>query len=118
MTENSLAIFNFLKKHYGKEFTKHELVEKANVTMAAVNGSLNALKTKNIVQERIEETAIKDAHNQPVVKKLVSLTEYGAHYDPEEEERKKAQLKAEEKALRKEKRAQEKAERARKNSVL
>ena len=47
MTENSKKVFEFLKKNYGKEFSKHELVEQLDIPMSAVSGSINGLISKN-----------------------------------------------------------------------
>ena len=40
MTENSQKVLDYLQKHPEKEFTKHELVEKLDISMAAVTGSV------------------------------------------------------------------------------
>lgn len=118
MTENSKAVFEFLKKHYGQEFTKHEIVERVDVTMATVNGSVNSLINKGYVRERIEVIPAKYKGQKDVEVRFVTLTEAGKSFDPEEEERRKAQERLEATALRKEERARQKAERAKLNSVL
>jgi len=41
MTANSELVLNFLKKNYGKEFTKKEISEAVGVSVPAVTGSLN-----------------------------------------------------------------------------
>ena len=118
MTDNSKLIFEFLKKNYGKEFTKYEIVERVDVTMAAVNGTVNALSKKGLIAERIETTPAKYAGQKDTEIRLISITEAGKEYDPDEDERKKAQERLERTAARKEERARQKAERAKLNSVL
>lgn len=118
MTDGSKAVFNFLKKNYGKEFTKHEIVEAVDVTMAAVNGSVNWLVKRGYVSERVEVIPGKYKGMKTTEIRFVTLTEAGKAFDPDEDERRKAQLHAEEVAARKKARAEQKAERARMNSVL
>ena len=118
MTEASKTVFNFLKKRYGKEFTKHQIVEAVDVTMAAVNGSVNWLVKKGYANERIEVIPGKYEGQKNTEIRFISITEAGTKYDPDEEERRKAQERAEAAAARKKARAEEKAERARLNSVL
>lgn len=118
MTENSKLVFEFLKKNYGKEFTKHELVEKVDVTMATVNGSVNGLVLKGYATERVEVIPAKYKGQKDVEIRFVTLTEAGKNFDPDEEERKKARERLEATALRREERARQKAERAKMNSVL
>ena len=118
MTEGSRTVLDYLKKHFGKEFTKHELVETLDVSMSVVTGSVNSLITKGYVSERIEIIPPKYKGHKEVVIKFVTLTEAGLAFDPDEEERRKAQARLELTAARKKARAEEKRERARLNSVL
>ena len=115
MTETSRKIFEFLKKHSSKEFTKHELVEEVDTTMSAVNGSVNWLLKKGYASERIEVTKAKYKGQKDMEMRFVQITPAGCEYDPDEEERR---LQLEAAAARKEERARQKAERARLNSVL
>lgn len=118
MTENSRKVLDFLKKNYGKEFSKHELVDKLDIPMSAVSGSINGLLKKNYASERIEVFSERLPGDKALEVRMVQLTEEGLKYDPDEEERKKAQERLEAAAARKEARRREKEERARKNSVL
>ena len=118
MTETSRKVFEFLKKHHSKEFTKHELVEAVDTTMSAVNGSVNWLLKKGYAAERIEITKAKYKGQKDMEMRFVQITESGIKYDPDEEERRKKRLQLEAAAARKEERARQKAERARLNSVL
>lgn len=118
MTDNSKKVFEFLKKNYGKEFSKHELVEKLDLTMSMVNGSINGLVNKDYVVERIETASPRFKGDKTVEIRYVQLTEEGYKFDPDEEERRQAQAKLEARAARKEARRLEKEERAKRNSVL
>ena len=118
MTENSKKVFAFLKKNYGKEFSKHELVDRLDITMSAVSGSINGLIRKNYASERIEVAPARFAGDKVAEVRFVQLTEAGMKYDPDEEERRKARERLEATAARKEARRLEKEERARQNSVL
>ena len=118
MTETSRKIFEFLKKHSSKEFTKHELVEEVDTTMSAVNGSVNWLLKKGYASERIEITRAKYKGQKDMEMRFVQITPAGCEYDPDEEERRKKRLQLEAAAARKEERARQKAERAKLNSVL
>ena len=86
MTETSRKVFEFLKKHHSKEFTKHELVEAVDTTMSAVNGSVNWLLKKGYAVERIEVTKAKYKGQKDMEMRFVQITESGIEYDPDEEE--------------------------------
>jgi len=118
MTENSKKVFNFLKSHPNKEYTKHEIVEELDVTMAVVSGSVNGLLKKGLADERIEEFPPLYKGGKPTELRWVKLNQAGLKYDPDEEERKLARERAEATALRKQARALAKAERAQRNAVL
>lgn len=55
MTDKSKEILAYLKDHYGEWFSKYELVEALDTTMAVVNGSVQGLLKKvwqNLVQKK------------------------------------------------------------------
>lgn len=118
MTENSKKVFEFLKKNYGKEFSKHELVERLDIPMSAVSGSINGLVSKDYAVERIEIAPSRFKGDKVVEIRYVTLTETGKAFDPDEDERRKAQARLEATAARREARRLEKEERAKRNSVL
>lgn len=118
MTENSIKVFEYLKKHYDKKFTKHELVENLDVSIAVVTGSVNGLVKKGLAAETIDSFAPLTAGAKPIEVRWVQITEAGRKFDPYEEERRLAREKAEATAARKAARAKAKEERARKNAVL
>ena len=118
MTENSKKVFEFLKKNYGKEFSKHDLVEQLDIPMSAVSGSINGLVTKDFAVERIMTAPARFKGDKTAELRYVKLTEAGYNFDPDEDERRKAQERLEAAAARREARRLEKEERAKKNSVL
>ena len=118
MTENSKKVFEFLKKNYGKEFSKHEIVEQLDIPMSAVSGSINGLISKHYATERVEIAPSRFKGDKIVEIRYVTLTEEGSKFDPDEDERRKIQERLEATAARKEARRLEKEERARQNSVL
>lgn len=118
MTENSVKVLEFLKKHPNKEFTKHEIVEELDISMAAVTGSVNGLVKKGLADERLEVFKPLSAGSKPTEIRWVKINEEGLKFDPVEEERRIAREKAEATALRKQARAQAKLERAKRNAVL
>lgn len=118
MTENARKVFDFLKKNYGKEFTKHDLVDKLDLPMSAVSGTINGLVRRKQAVERVELLPARFIGERAVELRYVQLTEAGLEYDPDEEERRKAQEKLEASAARKEARRREREELAKRNSVL
>ena len=118
MTENAKKVLNFLQKNYGKEFTKHEIVEKTDINMSAVSGSVNGLVSRGLATERKEFVQGRFKGEKDTEIRYVKLTETGKEYDPDEEERRQAEAHLELVAARKKERARLKAERAKLNSVL
>jgi len=118
MTENAKKVLNFLQKNYGKEFTKHEIVEKIDINMSAVSGSVNGLVSRGLATERRELIQGRFKGEKDTEIRYVKLTEKGKEYDPDEEERRQAEAHLELVAARKKERARLKAERAKLNSVL
>lgn len=115
MTQNSELVLNFLKSHYGTEFTKQEIADQLGISVPAVTGSINGLLRKgktagvDYITERVEEVEVEPATETRKAKmKIVRhemLTEAGLAYDPVAEEEAKAAAKAAEK----ERKAAEKA---------
>ena len=118
-TVNSEMVLNFLKKNYGKEFTKQEIAEALNISVPAVTGSINGLVNKGkktgvpYVTERIEEIEVEPATETRKAKmktiRYETLTEAGLAYDPVAEEEAKAAVKAAEKERKAAERAAAKA---------
>lgn len=114
MTTNSMLVLNYLKEHYGQEFSKQDLAEKLGVSLAAVVGSMNALikkgyatvtRTEVIVDSPATETRKERNHNVL----YHTLTEAGLSYDPVAEEAEKQAAKEADKARRAAERAAAKA---------
>ena len=113
ITPNSELTLNFLKKHFGQEFTKQEIAEALNISIPAVTGSINGLVKKGYVTERLEEVEVEPATDTRKAKvKTVrheTLTEAGLAYDPVAEEEAKQAAKAAEKERKAAERAAAKA---------
>jgi hypothetical protein len=115
MTQNSELVLNFLKKNFGKEFTKDEIAQALGISVPAVTGSINGLVNKGkktgipLVTERLEDVEVEPATETRKAKvktiRHETLTEAGLAYDPIAEEEAKAAAKAAEK----ERKAAEKA---------
>lgn len=108
-TLNSQACLNFLKEHYGQEFSKHEIAMAVGISDAAVIGSVNSLEKKGYTTSREETIELEPATETRKAKtktiKYHTLTEAGLAYDPIAEEA----AKAAEKQAEKERKAAEKA---------
>jgi len=110
MTINSERVLNFLKEHYGQEFSKKEISETLGISLSAVIGSINPLEkngyttiTRTEIVELEPATETRKAKTKEV--KYHTLTEAGLAYDPIAEEAAKAAAKQAEK----ERKAAEKA---------
>lgn len=110
MTLNSERVLNFLKEHYGKEYSKQEIADALGISLSAVIGSINPLEKKNyttITRTEVVElepaTETRKAKTKEV--KYHTLTEAGLTYDPVAEE----QAKLAAKQAEKERKAAEKA---------
>lgn len=106
MTENSYKILKFLQKHPGECFLKRDLSDLANVPVNAVAGTIANLLVKGYVTEEVK--LHKDQYGIEERLKFVGITKEGETYDPYEEERRKARINLEQKALRREQRREEK----------
>lgn len=119
ITPNSELVLNFLKKNFGREFTKQEIAETLGISVPAVTGSINGLirkgKTAGVeyITERMEEVEVEPATDTRKAKmKTVrheTLTEAGLAYDPIAEEEAKQAAKAAEKERKAAERAAAKA---------
>ena len=116
-TVNSLLVLNFLKEHYGQEFSKQQLADALGISIRAVTGTINALSRPEkgyCVVSRIEtveeapETETRKAKVKEV--KYHMLTEKGLAYDPIKEEQEKQAAKEAEKARKAAEKAAKKAE--------
>lgn len=113
-TLNSQAVLNFLKEHYGNEYSKQEIAEAVGITPASVIGSINSLEKKGYSRITREETieiepATETRKAKTKVIKYHTLTEAGLSYDPVAEEAEKAAAKLAEKERRAAERAAAKA---------
>ena len=106
MTINSERVLNFLKEHYGNEYSKQEIADALGISLSAVIGSVNPLEkngytkiTREEVIELVPATETRKAKTKTV--KYHTLTEAGLTYDPIAEEAAKAAAKAAEKEAKK-----------------
>ena len=113
ITPNSELVLNFLKKNFGKEYTKNEIAETLGISVPAVTGSINGLVKKGYVTERMEEKVVEEATETRKAKiktiRYETLTEAGLAYDPVAEEEAKQAAKAAEKERKAAERAAAKA---------
>lgn len=110
MTMNSEKVLNFLKEHYGNEYSKKEISEALGISLSAVIGSINPLEKNGYTRITREETvelepATETRKAKTKVVKYHTLTEAGLTYDPIAEE----QAKLAAKQAEKERKAAEKA---------
>ncbi len=110
MTLNSEKVLNFLKEHYGNEYSKKEISEALGISLSAVIGSINPLEKNGYTRITREETvelepATETRKAKTKVVKYHTLTEAGLTYDPVAEE----QAKLAAKQAEKERKAAEKA---------
>ena len=114
MTINSEKVLNFLKEHYGQEYSKQEIADALGISLSAVIGSINPLETKGYSRIAREETvelepATETRKAKTKVVKYHTLTEEGLAYDPVAEEAAKAAAKQAEKERKAAERAAKKA---------
>ena len=103
-TLNSELVLNFLKSHYGSEFTKQDIAAALNISLPAVTGTINGLIRRgrnagvDYITERVEEVEVEPATETRKAKmktiRYETLTEAGLAYDPVAEEAAKAAAKA------------------------
>lgn len=104
MTQNAMKILEFMKNHYGEEFSKQQIADATGLTVPHVTGTMNSLvKNKYAINTRSEEVVVAEPTEtrKKAVTKTVwyhTLTEMGLKYDPIKEEQEKAALKEAEKA--------------------
>ena len=114
ISDNSLAILNFMKQHYGQEFSKDELATTLNISPRAVTGAINGINgmlKKGYVTERTEEVEVEPATETRKAKtrtvRYETLTEAGLAYDPVAEEEARQLAAAQAKAAKAAKKAEE-----------
>lgn len=114
MTQNSELVLNFLKRNYGKEFSKQEIADALGISVPSVTGSINGLIKKEYaittrVDEKIEAEATETRKAKIKNIPYHTLTEAGLAYDPVAEEEAKQAAKAAEKERKAAERAAAKA---------
>jgi len=114
MTVNSERVLNFLKEHYGTEYSKQEIADALGISLSAVIGSINPLEKKGYTNTTREETIVLEEATETrkaktKVVKYHTLTEAGLTYDPAKEEAEKLAAKQAEKERKAAERAAAKA---------
>ena len=114
MTINSERVLNFLKEHYGQEYSKKEISEALGISLSAVIGSINPLEKNGYTKiTRVETVELEPATETRKAKtkevKYHTLTEAGLAYDPVAAEAEKAAAKQAEKERKAAERAAAKA---------
>jgi Mn-dependent DtxR family transcriptional regulator len=114
MTINSERVLNFLKEHYGQEYSKQEIADALGISLSSVIGSINPLEKKGYSKVTREETVVLEEATETrkaktKVIKYHTLTEEGLSYDPVAEEAEKAAAKQAEKERKAAERAAAKA---------
>ncbi len=114
MTVNSERVLNFLKEHYGNEYSKKEISEALGISLSAVIGSINPLEKNGYTRiTRTETVELEPATETRKAKtkevKYHTLTEAGLTYDPVAEEQAKLAAKQAEKERNAAKKAAAKA---------
>lgn len=86
MTNNSEMVLNFLKAHFGEEFTKADIAAALGISIPAVTGSVNFLVKNELATERMEDVEVEPATETRKAKvktiRYEKLTEAGLNYDP------------------------------------
>lgn len=85
MTVNHEIILNYLRKHYGEEVTKAQIVEDTGVPMASVTRAVIDWKDKGYLLDRPEETTIILQNGKEKQKTIhhVQLNEAGLSWTPD-----------------------------------
>lgn len=91
ISANSELVLNFLKRNFGKEFSKQEIAHELGISISAVTGSINSFVKKgyarNTREEVIEKTPATETRKASISKVVYhTLTEDGLAYDPVAEE--------------------------------
>lgn len=84
MKENSLRILNYLKENNGKKLTTDDVADALGLSKRSIVGSFNSFVKKGWAVRT--ETEIEQEDGTHPVVKLLSLTEDGMAYNPEEAE--------------------------------
>ena len=104
MTQNSIAVLNYMKLHFGQEISKETIANDVGISLPAVQCSMMNYCKRNLVTERVEEVVVEPAvpatetthAKKEKVKKnrFYTLTEAGLAFDPEAYEAERAAIKA------------------------
>ena len=94
MTINSEIVLTYLRRHYGEEVSKQQIVEDTGVPMAAVTRATIRLRDRGFATERSED-AVRTAPSgmeTPYTIRYFKLTEDGRKWDYKAEELSKKKI--------------------------
>ena len=94
MTVNSEIVLTYLRRHYGEEVSKQQIVEDTGVPMAAVTRATIHLRDRGFATERSED-AVRTAPSgmeTPYTIRYFKLTEDGMKLDYKAEELSKKKI--------------------------
>lgn len=94
MTVNSEIVLTYLRRHYGEEVSKQQIVEDTGVPMAAVTRATIHLRDRGFAMERSED-AVRTAPSgmeTPYTIRYFKLTEDGMKWDYKAEELSKKKI--------------------------
>ena len=94
MTVNSEIVLTYLRRHYGEEVSKQQIVEDTGVPMAAVTRATIHLRDRAFATERSED-AVRTAPSgmeTPYTIRYFKLTEDGMKWDYKAEELSKKKI--------------------------
>ena len=85
MTVNHEIILNYLRKHYGEEVTKAQIVEDTGVPMSSVTRAVIDWRDKGYLLDRPEETIVilQNGKEKPKTIHHVQLNEAGLSWTPD-----------------------------------
>ncbi len=83
-SENSIAVYNFVKEHDGENITAADIAEATGLGLKTINGIVTSAFQKKELMERIPaEIKLEDGSHKAV--KFIKLTETGRTWTPETE---------------------------------
>lgn len=83
-SENSIAVYNFVKEHDGENITAADIAEATGLSLKTINGIVTSAFQKKELMERIPaEIKLEDGSHKAV--KFIKLTETGRTWTPETE---------------------------------
>ena len=87
LKENSRKVFDYVKANDGKNMTAADIAEATGLEVRSVNGIVtSAFQKKGLMERTPAEIELEDGTHKAI--KLISLTEAGKAFDPDQSEEK------------------------------